>query len=534
MASVALTTAKAFVRINLKGFGTATINWGEKIENITLSKNGVAYSQKYAYSATRTIKITITSGILRGLRCDCNELIGTLDVSSLSGLRSLFCHNNQLDTLKFSDVHYQLRTLVCYNNRLKTLTGFPTEHIQNLKVLICSNNLFTNLDISKSRRLQTLVCSRNSGLNSLDVSKNQQLKTLVCSSNVLASLSVSGNTALEKLACERNKLVSLNVSGLIKLRELGCNDNALSSLNAGGLPNLAFLDCSRNVLASLSVSGDTALDTLFCNENKLSSLSVSGLSKLRDLRCYVNVLASLNVIGCSALEALYCYANKLEELSVSGLSKLKILNCTSNILFGIALDDLFVSLNSTTCVTKNLFILGNFGVVSCNLSIATNKGWIVDCKSSSASLNEDCIYFDYSKTAISSDGTAIVQGSMLMLYFGKDAASARKALDIIKFYKFTHQCFVGRPNAPMQYFLCNGKSPVGAFSGEDAIDFTPSAVVVKKIGNSWKVVEGDHWIMDFASNEANALKALAVIQKYGFNKICFVGRPNPPMTYFRR
>jgi len=121
-----------------------------------------------------------------------------------------------------------------------------------------------------------------------------------------------------------------------------------------------------------------------------------------------------------------------------------------------------------------------------------------------------------------------------MLYFGKDTTSARKALDIIKFYKFTHQCFVGRPNAPMQYFLCNGKSPTGAYPGEDAIGFNPSAVVAKKVGTSWKIAEGDNWLMDFASNEANALKALAVIQKYGFNKICFVSRPNPSMMYFRR
>ena len=29
------------------------------------------------------------------------------------------------------------------------------------------------------------------------------------------------------------------------------------------------------------------------------------------------------------------------------------------------------------------------------------------------------------------------------------------------------------------------------------------------------------------------LKAFEIIQRYGFNKICFVGRPNPVMTYFR-
>jgi hypothetical protein len=149
---------------------------------------------------------------------------------------------------------------------------------------------------------------------------------------------------------------------------------------------------------------------------------------------------------------------------------------------------------------------------------------------------EDCISIDYSKVSLALIGNRykIVQGTMWLLDFGMDIASATKALNIIKFYKFTQQCFVGRPNPSMQYYLCNSTSPVGAFSGEDAIGFNPSAIKVKKINNSWKIVEGSHWIMDFASSETEALTAFAIIQKYGFNKICFVGRPNASMTYFRQ
>ena len=34
--------------------------------------------------------------------------------------------------------------------------------------------------------------------------------------------------------------------------------------------------------------------------------------------------------------------------------------------------------------------------------------------------------------------------------------------------------------------------------------------------------------------DASFAKAAAIMNKYGFSRICFVGRPNPPMTYFRR
>jgi hypothetical protein len=52
------------------------------------------------------------------------------------------------------------------------------------------------------------------------------------------------------------------------------------------------------------------------------------------------------------------------------------------------------------------------------------------------------------------------------------------------------------------------------------------------VNGSWKVVDGLNWLMDFAGNEANAREAADIIKFYGMNKMCFVGRPNPPMMYF--
>lgn len=160
-------------------------------------------------------------------------------------------------------------------------------------------------------------------------------------------------------------------------------------------------------------------------------------------------------------------------------------------------------------------------------------------------LEKNSIPFDYNRISIAStiDGYQIVQGSRWLLNFKTDIASAIKALEIIKFYKFTHQCFVGNgiiDEPSMLYYLCNGKSPVGEFSGEDAVHFNLSKIEVKQIDGRWKIVEGSHWIMDFNTskieeiNEKEATQAFAIIQKYGFTKICFVGRPNPPMIYFRQ
>jgi len=67
---------------------------------------------------------------------------------------------------------------------------------------------------------------------------------------------------------------------------------------------------------------------------------------------------------------------------------------------------------------------------------------------------------------------------------------------------------------------------------EDCIGFNPENIEVKNIQRRWKLVEGSHWILDFANQRNEADQSFKVIKKYGFDGICFVGRPDPSMTYF--
>jgi hypothetical protein len=47
----------------------------------------------------------------------------------------------------------------------------------------------------------------------------------------------------------------------------------------------------------------------------------------------------------------------------------------------------------------------------------------------------------------------VVDGSHWMLDTGSNEADARRAVDIIRHYRLSRQCFVGRPNASMTYWL---------------------------------------------------------------------------------
>ena len=86
----------------------------------------------------------------------------------------------------------------------------------------------------------------------------------------------------------------------------------------------------------------------------------------------------------------------------------------------------------------------------------------------------------------------------------------------------------------MMYWLtAAGRAPTGQLSGEDCIAFDRAHLAVVEIGGRWKVVEGTHWLLDFGPGQGNAIAALHFIRKYAFDQICFVGRPDPSMTYFK-
>ena len=123
-----------------------------------------------------------------------------------------------------------------YISNLSGLQFFP-----NLKVLNCSHNRLTSLDVSKNTVLQELVCWENQ-LTSLDVSQNTALQELACFENQLTSLDVSQNPALQKLNCGHNRLTSLDVSKNTELTYLKCSYNRLTELDVSKNTELTYLD----------------------------------------------------------------------------------------------------------------------------------------------------------------------------------------------------------------------------------------------------------------------------------------------------
>ena len=206
-------------------------------------------------------------------------------------------------------------------------------HIANRTIRIIGDNI-TSLDCNYNHNPNHY----NNQLTTLDVSKSTALTYLNCSYNQLTSLDVSKNTALTYLNCVGNQLTSLDVS----------KNTALTYLSVG------------NQLTSLDVSKNTALTYLDCNSNQLTSLDVSKNTALIDLNCRYNQLTKLDVSKNTALMHLHCERNQL-------------LSSALNTLFGTLHNNPPV----VSLYSKVINIFGNPGANSCDISIATKKGWEV-------------------------------------------------------------------------------------------------------------------------------------------------------------
>ena len=132
------------------------------------------------------------------------DLVGTLDLSNCTSLKSLMCTANSLTSLNVTGCT-ALTTLWCYSNKL------------------------TQLNLSDCTAITTLDCSSNQ-LTELDVSSNTALKSLTCYSNKLTLMDLSHNTALSlaQCWCSTLKTVIFNPARSLNI-DLGDAGNSNSS-----------------------------------------------------------------------------------------------------------------------------------------------------------------------------------------------------------------------------------------------------------------------------------------------------------------
>ncbi|GEM_PF-3599947 len=157
------------------------------------------------------------------------------------------------------------------------------------------------------------------------------------------------------------------------------------------------------------------------------------------------------------------------------------------------------------------------------------------------SAEEDCTFHDPDDMEVeeSNDSWRIVRDDFVVINFGSDEDSeenARRGLEIIQAYHLTNHCYVGRPNPPMSYMLSNEIAPRGDIGDEDCTFHSLDAIEVVEDNGTWRIDRDDFIVLSFGSDEDSeelAREAFDLIHKYQFEEYCYVGRPNPPMTYMK-
>lgn len=244
-----------------------------------------------------------------------------------------------------------------YNN-LVGLKYFP-----NLQELYCFNNDMNELNLSENPELTYLDCSQNNLRNTLDLSKNRKLKTLICRNNKIETLNLENNVALEKLEFTNNRVKNIDLSRNTNLLELVCENNNLESLDLINNKKLNILNFKLNGIKNPDLSSNLELSELNCQQNwNLGKLDLSSNKKLTKLDCFFCGLTELKLAENNELTRLNCDRNQLTELDLSTSPKLTYIECQVNNLKkldlskNLELDDFNCSENQLTSLdlSKNI------------------------------------------------------------------------------------------------------------------------------------------------------------------------------------
>lgn len=121
------------------------------------------------------------------------------------------------------------------------------------------------------------------------------------------------------------------------------------------------------------------------------------------------------------------------------------------------------------------------------------------------------------------DGAFAVRDANGVLFeCGTDRATVQQIFDVVQHYRIDSVCSIESPQT-FRYMTAGGAAPSGEFVGEDCLRFNLEAIKAVPHQGRWVVTDGRSQLYRFATESA-AQQAVQQIQKYRFNRDCFVGR----------
>lgn len=130
------------------------------------------------------------------------------------------------------------------------------------------------------------------------------------------------------------------------------------------------------------------------------------------------------------------------------------------------------------------------------------------------------------------DSWQLWAGRTMLRNFGNAETEAREALRVIRELKINEWAMIGSPIPVVEYGLQHGRATVGFGIAKFALPIDLKSVRVDRVKGVWVLRDDNTLLFNFGSNRSDAEQAVAVVQKYGFDRVGYVGQPNPVMAYF--
>ena len=179
-----------------------------KVHELNLKKTTLNISHKHISrlptSLLRNEKYTEFWNKLKKLNCDVNPALFSLNVQSLTNLKSLQCNSSGLKFLVIRGLK-NLIELNCANNKLSSL---DFRGVDNLLSLVCGVNQLKCLNIHHLHHLALLSCVNNP-LTCLDLKRKNNLKIILLLNCPLQELNLEEMSFEGLTLTEKNNLLLL-------------------------------------------------------------------------------------------------------------------------------------------------------------------------------------------------------------------------------------------------------------------------------------------------------------------------------------
>lgn len=126
----------------------------------------------------------------------------------------------------------------------------------------------------------------------------------------------------------------------------------------------------------------------------------------------------------------------------------------------------------------------------------------------------------------------IWSGPTLLREFGKHQSEAEEMVRQMRELRPTEWVGIGSGRPVIEYGLTKGEAFVPTYEPKHSQQVDLKTVRAESLRGAWVLRDDDSILLNFGVNRADAEQAAAVAQRYGFNRIGWVGDTAPIMTYF--